>query len=160
MKDRNNKQQKGPNLEEKIRRERKFSLSEAVGRQAAGTMKGASPVPLWRQILLDIQSLLEARLYDPEGCLRTSIKEHLKSTLPVAADPRQSAEDALTAFLQQTLASPTALADLVRRADVHWGRQYGEKPHFNLDGEPSHPDDPYTLDSVRATLESLLQSFS
>jgi len=152
--------QKGPTTEEEIRRGRKFSLSEAVGRQAAGAMKGASPVPRWRQVLQEIQSLLGAKLYDPEGSLQSSIAEHFSSTLPVADDPRHDANDVLRAYLQQTLASQTALAALVRRADIRWGQQYGEKPHFNQGTEPSHPDDPYTMESVTAALETLLQSLA
>lgn len=148
--------QKGPTIEEEIRRGRKFDLSEAVGRQAAGALKGASPIPKWRQVLGDIQMLLDSLLHDPEGSLNESILDHLKTTLPVADDPRKPAEEALTDYLRQILGSPSALADLVRRADVHWGRQYGEKPYFHKEGEPPHPDDPYTLESVARTLENLL----
>ena len=35
-------------VENEILKERKFSLSEAIGRAGAGNLKGASPIPLTR----------------------------------------------------------------------------------------------------------------
>lgn len=46
-------------------------------------------------------------------------------------------------------------ADLVRDADVEWGRIFDERPHFEQEGSPPHPDDVYTRDSVRSVLSGL-----
>lgn len=64
----------------------------------------------------------------------------------------------LTAYVNQVLASETMLKDLVREADVGWGRTLGERPHFERDGRPPHPEDPYTLASVRQALTQLVQN--
>jgi len=45
----------------------------------------------------------------------------------------------------------------VREADVEWGRTLGERPYFDAQGGPPHPDDPYTIESVRATLSRLVE---
>jgi hypothetical protein len=50
------------------------------------------------------------------------------------------------------------LKELVREADAEWGRTFGERPYFDREGQPPHPDDPYTAQSVRAVLERLAES--
>jgi hypothetical protein len=49
------------------------------------------------------------------------------------------------------------LEELVRDADIEWGRLMGERPYFEKEGAPRHPDDPYTVESVRNALSGLLE---
>lgn len=35
-----------------------------------------------------------------------------------------------------------------------------ERPHFELEGAPPHPDDPYTVASVRKSLSDLLEQLT
>jgi hypothetical protein len=35
-----------------------------------------------------------------------------------------------------------------------------ERPHFEKEGSPHHPDDPYTVESVRNALSELLKRLS
>jgi len=35
-----------------------------------------------------------------------------------------------------------------------------ERPHFEKAGAPPHPDDPYTLESVRASLNRMLEKLA
>jgi hypothetical protein len=49
------------------------------------------------------------------------------------------------------------LKELVRSADAEWGRTMGERPHFEKEGEPPHPEDPYTAESVRNALAEALR---
>ena len=62
----------------------------------------------------------------------------------------------LAAYCQRVLNSDYFLKELVRRADSEWSRTMGERPFFEVDGVPSHPDDPYTVESVRHALTGLL----
>ena len=59
--------------------------------------------------------------------------------------------------MRQVLGSEHLLRDLVREADVEWGRALGERPYFERPGQPPHPDDPYTIESVRITLSQLME---
>ncbi len=36
----------------------------------------------------------------------------------------------------------------------------GERPYLDGDGSPSHPDDPYTIVAVRATLSGLVEQLT
>jgi hypothetical protein len=54
------------------------------------------------------------------------------------------------------LGSEYLLKELVREADVEWGRVFDKRPYFEADGCPPVPADPCTLESVRAALIQLL----
>jgi len=65
---------------------------------------------------------------------------------------------ALAGYLHRVLDSEYGLKELVREADVEWGRVFGERPFFEQEGRLPHADDPYTVASVRASLQMLLDT--
>lgn len=142
-------------LEAEIRRGRAFDLSEAIGRAAAGSLKGASPVPATRQLVLAAAALLEAKLDDPEGSLAATLLARLADDPPLLDRHRGDPAGALAAVLDRALATPAALAELVRETDARWGRDYDERPRFEGPGRPAAADDPYPEDDVRARLAAL-----
>ncbi|NQZ65375.1 MAG: hypothetical protein HRT59_25880, partial [Crocosphaera sp.] len=42
------------------------------------------------------------------------------------------------------------------QVDFQWGKMYDERPYFQSPGQPPHPDDEYTHESVEEKLKSLL----
>lgn len=147
-------------MESRIRRERKYSLAEAVGREASGSLSGASPVARAEQILLEIEHLLEVGLPDPAGSLSLTIMARLEHDLPLLGRHFENPVGALVEFLTETLGAESLLEALVRDTDARWGRDYQERPHFERDGQPPHPDDPYTNAQVRALLVDLLEDIT
>lgn len=145
-------------MQSRIRRGRKFTLAEAVGREAAGSLSGASPVARAKQVLLEIEHFLESHLEDPAGSLAKTILARLENDLPLLARHFDRPAGALEEFLTVTLGSDSLLASLVLDTDARWGREYGERPHFETEGQPPHPDDPYTRAGVGTLLEDLLES--
>ncbi len=143
-------------VENEILKERKFSLSEAIGRAGAGNLKGASPIPLTRQALMDLQTLIDVHLEDPDGSLNATLSQRLSQNLPLLDKHREHPVGALKEMLQSLLDSQSALNTLVRDTDARWGRDYQERPRFNIPGKPDAPDDPYTPAGVRIVLENLL----
>ena len=143
-------------LEREIRADRKFTLSEAIGRLAGpGSMKGASPVARKQQAESEIETWLRQHLTDAGGGLlpvilrRVSASQHLLDNLdqPLVV---------LSACCKGVLDSEFLLADVVREADVEWGRIFDERPRFEKDGSPAQSEDPYTLESVRAVLSGMV----
>ena len=67
---------------------------------------------------------------------------------------------ALVICCQQVLSSDYQLQELVRAADTEWGRVLGERPYFEKEGSSPHPDDPYTVESVRNALSGLIQELT
>ena len=160
MKEPNNKDT-GPSsadLEAEIRKDRKFSLTEAIGREAGGSLKGASPVPPAQQLVQQIEEILARQLPDGEGSLTRTIIARLEGNPPLLARHFGRPNGALQEFLNSVIDSPANLEILVRQTDARWGRDYDERPHFEKDGQPPHPDDPYTLGGVRALLQAVREN--
>ena len=142
-------------LEREIRAERKFTISEAIGRLAGpGMMKGVSPVSRKEQAEAEIQEYLSRHLADAAGVLSGVLLRQVKDCELLLSGFDQPLV-ALAGHVRQVLDSEHVLKELVREADVEWGRVFGERPCFEKDGCPPAPDDPYTLESVRAALTQL-----
>ena len=142
--------------EREARMNRKFSMSEVIGRIAGGDfMKGGTPVSRQRQSELEIEEYLRRYLIDSGGALRSLLLRHLQNGL---LDNDQQPLAALAAYISDLLMSEHLLEGLVREADAEWGRLLEERPYFQEPGRPPHPDDPYTIDSVRLSLCQLRET--
>jgi len=143
-------------LEREIRQGRKFTAEEAIGRMAGpGAMKGASVISRQQEAENAAGVWLAANVADSTGTLRAVLHRHLK-TSRLLLDNLDDPSVAATAYLRQILASEQRLRETVREADAEWGRAMDERPHFDREGCPAHPDDPYTDESVRKALDEAL----
>jgi hypothetical protein len=151
---------KDAELEREIRADRKFSLSEAIGRMAGGDlMKGASPVTPKQQAEAVIEDWLCRNLTDSGGVLVPVLLRGVKQSELLLGDYEHPLV-ALTGYVRRVRGSDYLLGELVREADVEWGRVFGERPHFERPGRPADPDDPYTIESVRAALSQLIDKLT
>ena len=147
-------------LECQIRQERKFTAKEAMARMIGpGAMKGGSPISQVQEAEIEIGVWLRNNLTDPPGALQALLHRQLKGSV-LLLDNLDQPLLALARYCEQVLATNHRLEELVREADVEWGRRMDERPHFNKEGSPPHPDDPYTNDSVRAALSAILTQIS
>lgn len=144
-------------LERQIRAERKFSLAEAIGRMGGSDLlKGESPVTRKRQAELALEQYLERHLIDSEGALLVVLLRRVRDGEILLRREYKQPLMAMAETIERILASESRLEFFVREVDAEWGRIHREIPHFQRDGEPPHPDDPYTFSSVRKTLHGLL----
>jgi hypothetical protein len=147
-------------LEREIRKGRKFTLEEAIGRLAGpGAMKGESPVARLQQAEFEIGSWLRTHLTDAGGALEVVLHRRVKGSELLLNNFDQPLV-VLASYCQQILDSEYRLKEFVRDADVEWGRAMHERPHFEQDGKPPHPDDCYTVESVRRALSDLIKQLS
>jgi len=147
-------------LEREIRKNRKFTLEEGIMRSAGpGMMKGESPVSRKEQSEAKIESYVRLHLMDAGGTLPLVLIRHVTNSELFLTNFEQPV-DVLASYIQQVLGSEYQLAELVRAADAAWGRLLGERPFFERDGSAPHPDDPYTVESVRNTLTQLLNQIT
>ena len=109
MKDPKKPESGSESMQSRIRRGRKFTLAEAVGREAAGSLSGASPVARAKQVLLEIEHFLESHLEDPAGSLAKTILARLENDLPLLARHFDRPAGALEEFL--TVVEGEAAAD-------------------------------------------------
>jgi hypothetical protein len=146
-------------LEREIREGRKFTLEEAIARLAGpGAMKGESPVARLQQAELEIGSWLRTHLGDG-GALEVALHRRVK-TSELLLNNFDEPLIVLAGYCRQVLDSEYLLKDLVRDADVEWGRTMGERPHFEREGAPHSPEDPYTVESVRNTLNGIVRQLA
>jgi hypothetical protein len=158
MSDNQNKQRSEADaeLEREIRKGRKFNLAEAIGRMAgSGAMKGASPVTRKQQAVVEIENWLRHHGSAGMGELQVVLLRRIEGS-ELLLDNFEQPLVVLAAFCQQVLASDYLFKEFVREVDVEWGTMNGERPYFEQEGSPPHPDDPYTFESVRAALSSMV----
>lgn len=144
-------------LEQEIRKGRPFSMAEAIGRLGgAGTMKGASPILPRQRAEAQIAALIASHLHDHTGILRDVLLREVKNGRFLLGNFDQPAT-ALADHVRHLLESEPLLKELVRATDMEWGRVFGERPHFEQDGQAPHPEDPYTVAAVRTLLTDFLE---
>ena len=144
-------------LEHEIRKGRKFTLEDAIGRMAGpGAMKGVSPVTRMQQAAVEIENWLRHHMSAGNDELQVVLLRRVKGSELLLKNFDQPLL-VLAAFCQQVLDSDYLLQELVREADAEWGRVQGERPYFETEGSPPDPDDPYTFESVRKTLAGLIE---
>jgi hypothetical protein len=147
-------------LQREICKERKFSLAEALGRLAGpGGMKGESPVTRTRQAEAVIREYLRSDMAGGSGCLGAVLSRHVVCS-ELLLNNLDRPLVVLAGFVQGVLGSEYKLKELVRETDAEWGRVYDERPYFDREGCAPHPDDPYTVESVRGTLSNLIEKLS
>jgi hypothetical protein len=147
-------------LERELRKGHKFTLAEAIGRLAGpGAMKGESPVTRMQQAEVEIANWLTSHLVDAGGTLKLVLHRQVKGSELLLNNFDQPLI-VLAGYCQRVLDSAYLLAELVREADVEWGRVMCERPYFEKEGSPPHLDDPYTVESVRTAISELLEQLA
>lgn len=143
-------------IEREIRLGRKLGAKDLLAHIAGpGALKGASPVSPVLQAETEIGTWLGNTLADGSGALRAVLHRHLKGS-ELLLDNLDRPLVALAQYVRRLLAADTFLKEIVSEADVEWARAMDERPYFERDGAPPHPDDPYTIEGVRKTLTQAL----
>ncbi|MEM8809272.1 MAG: hypothetical protein AAGF01_24895 [Cyanobacteria bacterium P01_G01_bin.38] len=146
-------------LGEVLRRDRKFSLAEAIGREGADFLKGESTIPRPLRAIAHINLLIAEHLQDAQGALEPVLKTWIKTDVRVSQHLDEPAT-ALHKILASILDSEEILSEFSRQVNVQWGEIYGERPHFQTLGQPPHPQTAYTHATVRKTLLTLLTALT
>lgn len=149
----------GPDNDEAITRDirsgQKFTLAGAIGRKGGTLLKGGPVVPELTRAVTAINSFIMEKLSDASGALRSVLITIVKDDIETVSAHVETPLKALEVILDRYISNAHLLEELVRRVDFNWGRMNLEKPHFQKDGEDPHPDDEYTLASVKKQLKTL-----
>jgi hypothetical protein len=143
------------NLQQEILAGRTFSMAEAIARSGGDFLKGESTLPRLVQAQRRVQGFISQHLQDVSGALHQVLHRWVEADTLRLSRHIDAPLEALLGMLDHILAEPTVLYDLVWQVDMCWGQLSGERPHFQQPGEPPHPDDEYTHESVRQGLEAL-----
>lgn len=142
------------NLQRDILSDRKYSLAEAIGREGGNFLKGESPVPKLVQVTTEVNLFIDQNLPDSSGGLQSVLKRWVKSD-PLLSQHLESPLKGLDKILEKILTQKGLFYEMVREADLKWGQMYQERPYFQKPGDPPHPEDEYTHESVREKLSLL-----
>lgn len=149
-----------PDIQQELRLSRPFTLADAIGQEAGSFMKGESPIPRLVQAKHGARQALKESLIDGPGALHRVLEQWLCDDETRLSQHSQNPTEAVKDLLEAVLRSPETFYELVRQADVTWGQIYDCRPYFQQPGQPPHPDDEYTHESVRETLSNCLQSLN
>ena len=141
-------------LQRDILESRPFSLAEAIGREGGTFLKGESTVPKLVQVTTAINTFIDRNLIDPDAALQAILHQWVEGD-PRVSQYKETPLVALDKILQTIINNPHLLYELVRQVDIKWGQMYGERPYFQQPGQPPHPNDVYTHQSVRHDLLNL-----
>ncbi|CCQ58634.1 MULTISPECIES: hypothetical protein [Crocosphaera] len=150
------KQGKNEAIQREILAGRKFSLAEAIGREGGDFLKGESPVPKLVQATTEINTFIAINLQDSSGALQAVLQTWISTDEAGVSKNLDSPLTALKQMLDNIIDNSELLYELVRQVDFQWEKMYDERPYFQSPGQPPHPDDEYTHESVEEKLKSLL----
>ncbi|MEL6322463.1 MAG: hypothetical protein AAFQ57_17745 [Cyanobacteria bacterium J06626_14] len=139
-------------LQQEIRRGRPFSLAEAIGREGGEFLKGYSPVPRLVQARRIVIVFISRHLEDRAGALQAILIHWVESDDAGLSQHIDQPLEALISILDAVLQTPATLHELTRQVAVKWGQMSDERPHFQIPGEPAHPDAEYSHESIHRTL--------
>ncbi len=137
----------------------KYSLANAIAREGGNFLKGESPVPKLVQVTTAINLFIDRNLPDSSGGLQAVLKRWVKAD-PIVSQNLESPLTSLEKILEKILENQELFYEIVRQADVKWGEMYEERPYFQKPGQPAHPEDEYSHESVRNKLSSLKEKLS
>lgn len=147
-------------LQQEIMRGRKFTLADVIGREGGSFMKGESPVPKLVQAKTEIDNYVCHTLSDPSGSLYAVLRQWIHSYDDEISHHLEQPLVALGVILHRILENRELFYELVRQVDVQWGQMNDERPYFQRPGQPAHPEDEYTHESVDQNLRELLDRLS
>lgn len=142
-------------IQQEILSGREFSLAEVIGREGGSFLKGESPVPKLVQALAEINMFINQNLLDSSGALQAVLSNWVKTDSRMSQH-LDSPLVALSEILSNLIDNQNLLYEFVRQVDRKWGEIYQERPYFQQPGQPPHPDDEYTHESVHLKLVELL----
>lgn len=137
---------------------RTFSVADLIAQEGGNFLKGESPVPRLMQVVTEINTFIAHNLSDPTGALQYVLQKWVRDKPASISRNLESPLIGLQELIEGILNNRELLYELVRQVDFRWGQITGGRPYFQKPGQPAHPDDEYTHDSVTEQLLQLLES--
>jgi len=143
-------------LQKDILAGRTFSIADVIGREGASFLKGESPIPRLIQAQNQINVYIRDYLADTSGIVQAILFSWVKSDDTRVSRNLENPKAALQEIVESITNDPDTLYEFVRQIDCKWGEMNNERPHFQRPGQPPHPDDEFTHESVHTQLQALL----
>lgn len=147
------------NLQREIRSGRKFSLSEAIGREGGSFLKGSqAAVPRPLRSLAVIHQWIDQHVNDPNGALPNCLKQWVKDDVRLG-QYLDAPLLALRIIVSDMLIKPEILYEFSRQVAIEWGHINGERPYFQKPDTAAHPNTVYSHQYVHDLLVECISQF-
>lgn len=143
-------------IQREILLERKFSIADAIGREGCNFIKGESPIPLLDQVVSEISVFIQNNINDTSRILMSVLQRTVKNDRVKIAENIERPFSYLHRLIKSYIDNPNLLYEITWEVDFTWGQIHNEKPYFQKPGEPPHPDDEYSHETVKEKLKDLL----
>ena len=143
-------------LQNEIRRQRKFSLSEAIGRESGSFMKGESTIPRPLRATAQINQFINAHIKDSTSAFSTTLQSWACNDIRVSRQ-LDTPLVALDQMIASLLLDPTSFYEFARQVAIAHSQLTGDRPYFQQPNQPPYPKADYTHASIRAELTDLQQ---
>ncbi len=143
-------------IEKEARNKMQGSLAGALSRDAGDFLKGGSPIPVIVQAETVINTFINKHTEDSCGALKQVLQSRVKLNTTIVGDSIDAPLSALAIIVKKLLANSPFFYDFVKEVDAKYGQLFQERPYFQTPGGKAHPDDEYTHDSVKQSLEKLV----
>lgn len=135
---------------------RTFTLADLIAKEGGDFLKGESPVPKLLQVKTELNLLIKENVSDSLGAFKATLQDLIEENELKIAKNLDQPLIVLVKIIESLINNPNLFYEFVRRVDMKWGQIYGKRPHFQTPGDPPHPDDDYTHESVRQKLVDFL----
>lgn len=143
-------------LQKDIYQGREFTLADFIAKEGGDFLKGESPVPKIVQLKTEINFFIKNNLKDLSGSLQAVLQDWVNISDDKISSNQENPLNALSLIIEEIISNDNLYYEFVRQVDLKWGQMYQERPYFQKPGQPPHPEDEYTHDSVKFQLLDLL----
>lgn len=143
-------------LQKDIYQGREFTLADFIAKEGGDFLKGESPVPKIVQLKTEINFFIKNNLKDLSGSLQAVLQDWVNISDDKISSNRENPLNALSLIIEEIISNDNLYYEFVRQVDLKWGQMYQERPYFQKPGQPPHPEDEYTHESVKIQLLDLL----
>ncbi len=143
-------------LQRDIFQGREFTLADFIAQEGGNFLKGESPVPKIVQLKTEINFFIKNNVKDLSGALQGVLQDWVNSSDDKISANQENPLYALRLIVEEILSNENLYYEFVRQVDLKWGQMYQERPHFQQPGQPPHPEDEYSHESVKEDLLDLL----
>ncbi|AUC59893.1 hypothetical protein AA637_01445 [Cyanobacterium sp. HL-69] len=137
-------------------RGRQFSLADLIGQEGGGFLKGESPVPFIIRLKTEIKLFISNNLQDSSGALQAVLQDMVNGADSKISSHETDPLSALRAIIEEIMENDNLYYDFVKQVDLKSGQISGDRPYFQKPGQPAHPEDEYSHESVKEKLIELL----
>lgn len=143
-------------LQRDIFQGREFTIADFIAKEGGDFLKGESPVPKIVQLKTEINFFIKNNVKDLSGALQGVLQDWVNSGDDKISANQENPLHALRLIVEEILSNENFYYEFVRQVDLKWGQMYEERPHFQQPGQPAHPEDEYSHESVKQDLLDLL----